>query len=146
MVQTINRAGELETRGREALQFGFRRSNLEDAFVAEVELTLDAIDPTDLTRRMQSSWIVRRAAQPPSGSRAVQALIEPDGTVLADLLEAAGVKGEREGEVALSMQYPGFFIVSGSATSKEVLALLSRVTRTVEAKTGTQLQSQLKIW
>jgi UDP-N-acetylmuramate dehydrogenase len=145
-VQTIDRNGTIEIRGRDTLQFGFRRSNLQDTYVSEVELALDPVDATVLTRRMQSSWIVRRAAQPASGTRAVQALLEPDGTRLADLLDEAGVKGTREGDVLLSPQFPGYIVVSGNATSKEVLALLGRVLQSVEAKTGTQLQSQLKIW
>ncbi len=145
-VQAFDRGGNLEKIDRERLQFGFRRSNLEDAYLAEVELSLEPMEIATLTRRMQSRWIIRRAAQPPSGARVVQALIEPDGTNLADVLEEAGVRGECEGEVTLMSQYPGFISVSGQATSQDVLALLSRVHRSVEASTGIQLQSQLKIW
>lgn len=145
-VRVINRAGELEVRSRDELQFGFRRSNLEDSFIAEVELGLEAIDAGDLTRRMQANWIVRRAAQPMPSLRVVQALIEPSGTNLSDVMETAGVRDAREGEVAFSSQHPGFLIVSGNASSQDVLALLARVLRAVEARTGIQLQSPLKIW
>lgn len=145
-VQVINRNGEVEVRTREALQFGFRRSNLEDSLIASVDLALEPIDSMELTRRMQSNWIVRRAAQPTSNLRVVQALIEPNGTNLADLLESVGLRDAREGEAALCSQYPGFLVVSGKATTQDVLALLARVLRAVEAKTGIQLQSQLKIW
>lgn len=145
-VQVINRDGQLEVRARESLQFGFRRSNLEDSLIAEVELALEPLDPAELTRRMQSSWIVRRAAQPTSNLRVVQALIEPNGTNLADVLESVGLRDAREGEAALSPQHPGFLVVSGNASTHDVLTLLNRVLRGVEAKTGIQLQSQLKIW
>lgn len=145
-VQVISRSGEFQDKPRESLQFGFRRSSLEDTFIAEVEFSLEPIDPRELTRRMQACWIVRRAAQPAGSSRVVQALIEPDGTNLADVLEAAGVRDAREGEAALSSLHPGFLVVSGKATTEDVLALLGRVLRAVEAKTGIQLQSQLKIW
>ncbi|MEZ6137862.1 MAG: FAD-binding protein [Pirellulaceae bacterium] len=145
-VQTIDRHGQLAQRDRQDLQFGFRRSSLEDAYVAEVELTLEPIDASELTRRMQSSWIVRRAAQPPSGQRVVQALIEPNGVDLAELLDAVDMRGVRQGDVSLSSQFPGFLVATGDAKSSDVLALLSQISRTVEAKTGTQLQPQLKIW
>jgi UDP-N-acetylmuramate dehydrogenase len=145
-VKVINRHGQIELRPREELRFGFRRSNLEDSYIAEVELGLEKIEPADLTRRMQANWIVRRAAQPMPGLRVVQALIEPNGTNLADVMEKAGVRDAREGEATFSSQHPGYLIVSGNATSQDVLALLARVLRSVEAKTGIQLQSPLKIW
>jgi len=145
-VHVIDRHGEVEVRTRETLQFGFRRSNLEDCMIAAVDLMLDPIDAAELTRRMQSSWIVRRATQPTSNLRVVQALIEPNGTNLADVLDSVGLRDAREGEAALSSQHPGFLVVSGKATTQDVLALLGRVLRAVEAKTGIQLQSQLKIW
>ncbi len=145
-VHVIDRSGKLEVRTRGELQFGFRRSNLEDSVLAEVELSLEQIDSADLTRRMQANWIVRRASQPMPGLRVVQALIEPNGTNLAEVLQAAGVRDARQGEVAFSPQHPGFLIVSGNATSQDVLTLLSNVLRSVEARTGIQLQSPLKIW
>ncbi len=145
-VLVVDRDGRTERRPREHMQFGFRRSNLEDAWIAEVELTLEAGETADITRRMHSNRIIRRASQPPSGSRVAQAWVEPSGTNLAEIFDTAGVKGTREGEVALSVQFPGFIVASGDASSAEVLALISRVTRAVLAKTGIQLQSQLKIW
>jgi UDP-N-acetylmuramate dehydrogenase len=145
-VTTIDREGRLIEQNRDQLQFGFRRSNLEDLIIAEVELTLEKKDPAELTRRMQANWIVKIAAQPPSGARTIQAFIEPDGTSLSDALEAAGMKGVAEGEVSLSSRHPGYLVVAGQATSDQVLALLERVTKAVEVRCGIQLQSQLKIW
>ncbi len=142
----IDRDGKLIEKDRQALQFGFRRSNLEDLFIAEAELSLEKADSVELTRRMQTNWIVKRTTQPPSGSRTVQAFIEPDGTSLADALEQAGVRGIADGEVALSHQHPGYLIVAGAATSDQVLALIDRVARAVEIRCGIQLQSSLKIW
>ena len=145
-ITCVGEDGELQQLTRDELRFGFRRSSLDGSIVVEVELTLTEGEPSELTRRMQSSWIVRRADQPPSGSRTTQALIEPDGTDLAHLLAEAGLKDEREGNVVLSSQHPGFVLITAEATSEQVLALLARVQQTVEARTGTQLQSQLKIW
>jgi UDP-N-acetylmuramate dehydrogenase len=145
-VTTIDRQGKLEKLNSNQLQFGFRRSNLQDSFIAEVEFRLRSGNSAELTRRMQSNWIIRRAAQPTSGSRTVQAFIEPDGTRLADVLEAAGVRDAREGDFAMDWAHPGFVIATGHPKSKDLLALLSRVSRSVEVKSGIQLQSQLNIW
>ncbi|MCA9133605.1 MAG: FAD-binding protein [Planctomycetales bacterium] len=145
-VKVVDRQGKAVERTRESLQFGFRRSNLDDVVIVEVELALEKLDPLEVTRRMQANWIVKRAAQPLGGLRTIQAFIEPDGTSLSEALDAAGMKDVADGEVALSPQYPGFLTVSGQATSEQVLALMERVAKAVEIRCGIQLQSQVKIW
>lgn len=145
-VIAVDRSGEFQEITADKLQFGFRRSSLEDSFIAEVVFKLRPGDPVELTRRMQSNWIVRRSSQPLIGSRTVQAFIEPDGIRLADLLDSSGVLDAREGEVLMDSAHPGFVLASGTATSAQMLALISRVSRSVEAKAGIQLQSPLKIW
>lgn len=145
-VTIINRDGKMEKLSSHQLQFGFRRSNLQDSFIAEAEFNLRPGSSAELTRRMQSNWIIRRATQPTTGSRTVQAFIEPDGTRLADVLEAAGVRDAREGDFVMDWAHPGFVVATGQPKSKDLLALLARVSRSVEVKSGIQLQSQLKIW
>jgi UDP-N-acetylmuramate dehydrogenase len=145
-VTVVDSSGELTEKLRDDLQFGFRRSNLEDAIIVEVEFALEPADAAELTRRMQTNWIVKRAAQPQSGSRTIQAFIEPDGTSIADALETAGMKGASNGEASLNPNFPGYLTVTGDATSDQVIALMEKVIKAVEIRSGIQLQSQLKIW
>lgn len=145
-VTTIDRTGAFSEVTADQLQFGFRRSSLEDSIIAEVNFKLRPGEPAELTRRMQSNWIVRRSMQPLMGSRTVQAFIEPDGIRLADVLDSAGVRDAREGEFSLDSAHPGFVLASGSPRSVDLIALINRVIRSVEAKSGIQLQSALKIW
>ncbi|MCA9194624.1 MAG: FAD-binding protein [Planctomycetales bacterium] len=145
-VVIIDQQGQLEERRAEDLQFAFCRSNLDGSIVLEVELQLEPSDPIQLTRRMQAGWIVKRKSQPFSGTRNALAFAEPDGCSLVDLFELAGVKGAVEGEAALSTQFPGYIVVSGTATPEQVLALVGRVKQSVEVRSGIQLQSPLKVW
>ncbi|RMF39428.1 MAG: FAD-binding protein [Planctomycetota bacterium] len=131
---------------RDQLQFSYRRSNLDDMVVTEVEFELDASTPAEVTRRMQSAWIVRKAHQPPQNVRVAQAFIEPSECSIEDLLDAAGMRTASEGDVAMSPQYPGFIVVNEQATADQVLALIRRIARAVEVQTGIQLQPQLRIW
>ncbi len=128
------------------LQFAFRRSTLDDAIVLAIELRLEIGVESELTRRMQASWIIKRANQPSTDLRTVLAFVEPDGVSLAELFETAGVRGASDGEAALSAQFPGYIVASGAVTSDQVLALIAQVRRAVELKTGVALQSQLRIW
>ena len=145
-VTTLDRQGNVVKRERSELQFSFRRSDLDDVTVIEVELALEQGDSSELTRRMQNSWIVKRASQPPTDQRAALAFVDPSGITAAELIEQSGLKGAVEGEAALSSQYPGYIVVSGNATSQQVLALLDRVRKAIAQRTGIQLQSHLRIW
>lgn len=145
-VTTVDRVGNFQVLKVNQLQFGFRRSSLEDSIIAEAVFQLRPGDPMELTRRMQSTWIVRRSTQPTIGSRTVQAFIEPDGMRLADLLDSAGVRDARTGDFLMDSAHPGFVLASDSPKTADLLALISRVSRSVEAKSGIQLQSALKIW
>ncbi len=142
----LNRDGTTSRRESSGLQFAFRRSNLDDTIVLAIDLKLEAGGESELTRRMQASWIMKRANQPSTDLRTVLAFVEPDGVSLAELFETAGVRGASDGEAALSAQFPGYIIASGAVTSEQVLALIAQVRRAVELKTGVALQSQLRIW
>ncbi len=142
----LNRDGSIAQREASGLQFAFRRSNLDDAIVLSIDLQLETGAESDLTRRMQASWIIKRANQPSTDLRTVLAFVEPDGVSLGELFETAGVRGASDGEATLSAQYPGYIIASGAITSDQVLALIAQVRRAVELKTGVALQSQLRIW
>jgi UDP-N-acetylmuramate dehydrogenase len=145
-VTVLQRDGTRITRSRNELQFAYRRSNLDDSIVCEIELELELGDPAALTRRMQKGWIIKRANQPSTELRSALAFVEPGGISIGELLEVSGVRAATEGEVALSSQFPGYLIASGTATSEQVLALTARVRRVVELKTGIALQSHLRIW
>jgi len=146
LVRAVGRDGTVVELGRDALQFGFRRSNLEDYIVTDAEFELEPADAGEVTRRLQSAWIVKKATQPPAGASVIQAFIEPTGSNLADLLDAAGMRSASEGDAAMSSQYPGFLVVNEKTDPDQVLALCSRIARAVEVQSGIQLQSQLKIW
>ncbi len=145
-VTAVEKDGSLVELDRDALQFGFRQSNLEDVVIAEVELALQPGDAEEITRRLQAAWIACKAAQPTTGSRVAQAFIEPAGYRIAELLDAAGMRAASEGEVAMSSQFPGFLVVNENANAEQVLALTKRIARAVEVQSGIQLQPQLKIW
>ncbi len=89
----LNKDGTTSRREGSQLQFAFRRSNLDDAIVLSVELKLEPGNESELTRRMQSRWIIKRANQPSTELRTVLAFVEPDGVSLDELFESAGVRG-----------------------------------------------------
>lgn len=145
-VLAIEADGNTVTLGSDQLRFGFQRSNLDGRTVIEATLGLAPIDSAELTRRMQSAWIVKRAAQPASGQRALQAFVEPDGMSLSEVLDQAGLQGLSEGEISLSNQYSGYLVISGDAKADDIIRFVERITTKVEAATGIRLHCPIKIW
>ncbi len=131
---------------RDALQFGYRRSNLEGVVITEAELALVKAPAEEVTRRLQASWIVKKSSQPSPGIRAALAFIEPSGSQMSSLLEAAGMRSASEGNANMMSQYPGFITVNEEATADSVIALTTRISNAVEVQSGIRLQPQLKIW
>ncbi|GIW97595.1 MAG: UDP-N-acetylenolpyruvoylglucosamine reductase [Pirellulaceae bacterium] len=145
-VTVCDKDGSIRRLTKSELQFSYRRSNLEDVVVTHVEFELTPSSSEEVTRRVQSAWIVKRAQQPSDSAHVAQAFMEPSEGRLGDLLEAAGMRSASEGDVAMCPQYPGFIVANEHATAEQVLALIRRVSRAVEVQTGIQLQPQLRIW
>ena len=65
----MTRSGEILTRSRDELRFGYRQSSLDEPVILDAEFALEKDDPRELTKRMQKSWIVKRAHQPQGQSK-----------------------------------------------------------------------------
>ncbi len=59
-------------------------------------------DPTLLTKREQTFWILKRRKQPSFPERAALAFVDPAGFQAAELIHQAGLQGATEGAVRLS--------------------------------------------
>ncbi len=62
------------------------------------------------------------------------------------LFFTSGVKGTRRGGAVVSPRHANFVVNDGSATAADVLALLDLVRETVRARTGVELELEVKVW
>ncbi len=131
---------------RSQMHFGTRQSSLDELLILDVELKLQFGDPTALTKRMQTMWIVKRAGQPSQFSRTALAFVDPDLGSAAKLISECSLAGHREGTAQICPAYPNYIVVDGKADANDVLRLLDVVRRTVEEKRGVQLQLHPRIW
>lgn len=142
----MTRSGDIIHRNRQQLQFASHKSSLDELVTLDATLDLEPAEVRQLTQKLQTLWIVKRAHQPPLQTPAVIPFVEPDVGSMAELLDAAGMRGAIEGNVHLSSSHPSFLVSNAGATSQQVLALLSRVRDSVERVTGVQLQLHLSVW
>jgi UDP-N-acetylmuramate dehydrogenase len=141
----MTRQGEIVTRGRNELGFAYRDSNL-DELILEATFELEPGNVEALTKRMQQLWILKRAAQPLSDQNAVCLFKNPGGVSAESLIEAAGMKGARVGDVEMSERCANFIVAGRRATSREVLELIEQVRQEVAQRTGTELELALEVW
>lgn len=142
----MTRTGEIVTRDRDALNFSYRESSLDELAILSGEFTLEAGDPLEITKRMQKTWIEKKASQPPSDQHAGYIFKDPSGASARGLIEDAGLKGASVGGASISSRDANFIIAEPSASSSDVLRLIDVVKAQVSERIGIELEPQIQIW
>jgi UDP-N-acetylmuramate dehydrogenase len=142
----MTRGGEIVTRKRPELRFGYRDSSLDELVILEAALELEPGDSQHLTKQMQQAWILQRAAQPLSDQKTGQIFKSPGGVSAANLIEDAGLGTARVGEAQISDRNANFIVVGAQGASRDVLALIELVRKGVQERTGVELELALEVW
>jgi UDP-N-acetylmuramate dehydrogenase len=69
-----------------------------------------------------------------------------DGLSAGQLVERAGLKGERIGGAEVSLQHGNFIVNRGGASASDVLALIERMRLAVRERAGVELELEVKVW
>ncbi len=142
----ISPTGEVYRRERDELDFSYRESNLDELAILEAGFELDEDDATELARRMQKHWIVKKAAQPMGHQCAGCVFKNPRGAGAGELIEEAGLKGTRIGGAVVSDRHANFIIAEPECTSQDVLRLIELIRGQVDERLGIELEQELEIW
>ncbi len=139
--------GNVSTLSRNEITFGFRTSSLDDAVILSVTLKLEKEDATELSKRMQKFWILRKNLQPTGEWAAACAFKNPHSGVLArDLVDQAGLKGTRIGGAQVSERCADFIVVTPEATVDDIHRLMELVKAQVVRQTEIELESVIESW
>ncbi|MFV1963779.1 MAG: UDP-N-acetylmuramate dehydrogenase [Pirellulaceae bacterium] len=142
----MTRSGEMVVRSREELRFSYRQSSLDEPVILGAEFTLEEDDPRELTKRMQKAWIVKRAHQPQGNLNAGCIFKDVGGLDAGQLIEQAGLKSARTGEVMVCADNPNFIAASTGATCADVVKLIELLKKGVDETLGVELETQIEIW
>lgn len=130
------------------LNFAYRSSRLkgqgggEIVLRAEFELTGEA--PVACIGRMNEYTEHRRRTQPTDPS--VGSMFKnPPGDFAGRLIDQAGLKGMRMGQVQVSLVHANFFVNRGGATARDVLKLVRVVQEKVKEKFGVELELEIQL-
>lgn len=138
--------GEIIRRQRQDMVFAYRQSSLDELVILEARFELEEEDPTELTKRMQKLWIVKKSNLPMAHENTGCIFKNPRGVSAGMLIDQAGLKGERVGGVEVSQRHANFFVAHPGAKAAEVLELLDVVRRKVAERMGVELETEIEIW
>ena len=142
----MTRKGEIVTRQKNELRFGYRHSSLDELVILEATLELEPGDPRHLTKQMQQAWILKRAEQPLSDQRMGQIFKSPGGVSAAALIEDADLGSAKVGEAEISERTANFIVAGANATSADVLELIEQVRQGVAERMGVELELAVEVW
>lgn len=146
LVEVMDRAGQIQVRERDELQFSEHASNLDDPVLLLVEFALETDSVDSIVKRMRKAWILRKAAQPLSFQSAGRIFKNPRGLSAAALIERAGLARRHVGGAEVSDRDANYFIIHPGATSRDVLRLIELVRAQVLERFSVELETEITIW
>ncbi len=144
--QVMTRSGEILEHQRDDLRFTYRYSNLDELVILRAGFALETEDRTELTKRMQTLWIVKKSKQPSSDQSMGRIFKNPSGMRAAELVEQAGLKGTKIGKAGISEKHSNFIVAGTDASTEEVLRLIELVQLQVRERLGVELETDIEIW
>jgi UDP-N-acetylmuramate dehydrogenase len=131
------------------LELGYRTSALREgrlvgALVTGVWLQLTPGDGAEARRRM-AAWTAERArTQPIRTLNCGSVFRNPPGNSAGRLVEAAGLKGVREGAAEVSTLHANFIVNHGGARAADVDRLILRIEGEVSRRFGVTLEPEVE--
>ncbi len=127
--------------------FGYRTSRFKEhksEIVLSADLKLERDDPQACTGRMNAYTDHRRRTQPTDPS--VGSMFKnPPGDYAGRLIDHAGLKGTRVGNVEVSRVHANFFVNLDGALARDVLRLVEIVRSKVREESGIELELEIEI-
>jgi UDP-N-acetylmuramate dehydrogenase len=134
----------------EDLQFGYRTSALREgplrgSLVIDATIQLERGDGEEAKRLMAKLTRERNETQPIKTKNCGSVFMNPPGDSAGRLIQAAGLKGAREGMAVISELHGNFIVNEGGATAVEVAALIERARATVMHRFGIELEREVEL-
>jgi len=132
------------------LQFGYRTSALRDgplrgSLVIDATIQLERGDGEEAKRLMAKLTSERNETQPIKTKNCGSVFMNQPGDSAGRLIQAAGLKGAREGAAVISQLHGNFIVNEGGATAVDVAALIERARATVMHRFGIELEREVEL-
>ncbi|MDR0703747.1 MAG: UDP-N-acetylmuramate dehydrogenase [Planctomycetaceae bacterium] len=155
-VRVANFDGTISILSKSEITFGYRSSSLDTGVILSATFRLELGEVTELSKRMQKFWILRKSQQPCRELRAIMAFNSTKtGTSASDLIERVNLKGTRIGNAMISESNSNFIVIEKNtnnnsnaerSTVDDVKRLIQLVKDRILEKTETELEPSIRIW
>ena len=136
----------------EAAELSYRHSQLKErgVLVLSADLKLKKENPGDCERRMAMNLEYRKTKTPyarPSLGSTFTRLWEDDHWLYpGKLIEEAGLKGYRIGQMRVSEVHANYLINEGAGTFEQAMDLIHQIEKRVFENSGKKLGREIEIW
>src|SRR5712691_8225384 len=132
------------------LKFAYRTSALRDGklkggLVVEATIQLDRGDGEEAKAMMVKLTRERNETQPIKTKNCGSVFKNPPGDSAGRLVQAAGLKGAREGKAVISSLHGNFIVNEGGATAADVKKLIERVQAEVRRRFNVELETEVEM-
>ncbi len=143
----VFRGGEVDRVPNAQLGLSYRRSVLHehpDWVVLRAGYTLAPGDPEELKARIKG-FRKQRMGGSPNKPSCGSTFKRPPGDFPGRVIEAAGLKGTRVGNVEVSPVHANYFVNLGGGTAEDALELIRLVKTTVRERLGIDLEPEVRV-
>jgi UDP-N-acetylmuramate dehydrogenase len=145
-VSTMDTEGNIKTRGVENIDFGYRRSNISSTeLLLSAEILLKKDSKEYVSAKIEDFLKRKWESQPFSETSAGCVFKNPPKLFAGKLIDEAGCKGMRIGDVEVSSTHANFFINKGRANASDFIRLMDNVTQRVKEKFKVVLEPEIRI-
>lgn len=144
-VRLVDPAGRIVDVPASAIRFSYRQALLPRGIVIGVWVQLAPASKEKIRATVKEYLRYRKETQPLTLPNAGCVFKNPGHDAAGRVIEAVGLKGARIGDAQVSAKHANFVVNLGQAKAADVIALIKKVGRTVEEKTGLTLELELKI-
>lgn len=133
---------------RERLRFVYRalRGLAPGSVVVSALLAVQPVKRDEVAAEIDRLLARRAATQPLDAPSCGSVFKNPPRRFAGQLIEAAGLKGERFGGAQISTVHANFIVNLGDATASDVLALIGKARALVRTRTGIDLEPEVRVW
>jgi UDP-N-acetylmuramate dehydrogenase len=139
--------GRVERMAKEDLKLRYRGSLLHERTgwtVLRAGYALTPGDPTELKARIRE-FRAQRMNGSPNKPSCGSTFKRPPGDFPGRVIEAAGLKGTRIGQIEVSPVHANYFVNLGGGTAKDALKLMELAKETVRERLGVDLEPEVRV-
>lgn len=144
--RVMTKAGDVRELSAEELDLSYRHSIIQekDLIVLSADFAFAHGNEEQIKEQMRQLNTQRREKQPLEYGSAGSTFKRPEGYFAGKLIQDAGLKGYRSGDVMVSEKHSGFVVNVGKGTCGDAMRVIEHVQRTVYEQFGVELELEVK--